>query len=78
MTGGYSLPFADRWRLNFNLGFGYLGDEYHEYNYSECADCFPKRSTKQRQYIGPTQVGASIVFLIQGEVIEVKEVSYRS
>ncbi|GHT12397.1 hypothetical protein FACS189426_15730 [Bacteroidia bacterium] len=63
-TGGYSLPLSRRWNLNFNLGVGYLGGEYNEYNHSSCADCYPKRSTKQRRYIGPTQAAVSIVYLI--------------
>ncbi|GHT62686.1 hypothetical protein AGMMS50239_16680 [Bacteroidia bacterium] len=62
LTGGYSLPLSRRWNLNFNLGVGYLGGEYNEYNHSSCADCYPKRSTKQRRYIGPTQAAVSIVY----------------
>jgi hypothetical protein len=65
ITGGYSLPLSQRWNLNFNLGIGYLGGEYNEYNHSLCADCYPRRSTKQRRYFGPTQAAVSIVYKIK-------------
>ena len=65
ITSGYSMPLSQRWNLNFNLGAGYLGGEYNEYNHSSCADCYPKRSTKQRRYIGPTQAAVSLVYVIK-------------
>jgi hypothetical protein len=67
LTSGYVMPVAHRWRLEFNLGIGYMAGEYDKYNHSLCADCYPKRTTKQRRYFGPTQAAVSLMYIINGK-----------
>jgi hypothetical protein len=63
LTAGYSIPIARRWNMEFSLGAGYLGGKYEEYNHS-CADCYLKRNTGQRQYLGPTKAAVSLIYII--------------
>ena len=59
---GYSAPIGRRLNLDFTVGIGYLGGEYHEY--------IPKdghyvwRATKKRRWFGPTKAEVSLVWLL--------------
>ncbi|WP_163270693.1 DUF3575 domain-containing protein [Dysgonomonas sp. 511] len=65
LTLGYSMRISKRFNLEFGIGAGYFGGKYHKYNVSDCAGCtFPKRSTHDRKYWGPTKAGISLVWLI--------------
>ena len=59
---GYSMPWKRRLNLDFTLGLGYLGGEYKEY--LPIDDCYVWQCTKQRNYIGPTKIEVSLVWLI--------------
>lgn len=59
---GYSLPVRHRLNLDFTLGLGYLWGEYKEYLPED--DCYVWQVTKQRRWLGPTKVEASLVWLI--------------
>ena len=59
---GYSLPVADRLNLDFCLGVGYFGGEYHEYIPQD--DCYVWQATKYRNWIGPTKAEISLVWLL--------------
>ncbi len=59
---GYSLPIARRLNLDFSIGIGYLGGEYHEYIPDD--DCYVWQATKNRNYWGPTKAEVSLVWLI--------------
>ena len=59
---GYSLPVAKRFNIDFNLGVGYLGGEYKEY--LPIDGHYVWQATKRRQYIGPTKLEISLVWLI--------------
>lgn len=66
LSGGYSMPVAHRFNIDFNLGLGYMGGTYKEY--------LPRgrwphthyvwQQTKHRHYLGPTKVEISGVWLI--------------
>ena len=59
---GYSLPVAKRMNIDFTLGLGYLSGEYKEYLPMD--DCYVWQATKNRNWVGPTKVEVSIVWLI--------------
>lgn len=59
---GFSMPWKRRLNLDFTLGIGYLGGEYKEY--LPIDDCYVWQCTKQRNYIGPTKIEVSLVWLI--------------
>lgn len=58
---GYALPIARRLNLDFSLGLGYMGGEYHEYIPMD--DCYVWQVTKNRRYFGPTKAEISLVWL---------------
>ena len=59
---GYSHPIGRRLNLDFTLGVGYLGGEYHEYIPED--DCYVWQATKKRNWIGPTKAEVSLVWLL--------------
>lgn len=62
---GYMLPFARRWRVDFNIGFGYNRMNYdktaREYSYGN-VEMFGR---EKRNYWGITRAGINLVFLIK-------------
>ena len=59
---GYSLPLARRLNIDFNLGVGYLGGEFKEY--LPIDGHYVWQATKKRNYIGPTKLEVSLVWLL--------------
>ena len=59
---GYSLPIAKHLNLDFNIGLGYLGGEYYEYEPE--GDAYYWHQTKKRHWIGPTKAEISLVWLL--------------
>ena len=59
---GYSLPVARRLNIDFNLGVGYLGGEFKEY--LPIDGHYVWQATKKRNYIGPTKLEVSLVWLL--------------
>lgn len=65
LTAGYAMRIAKRFNLEFGLSAGYFGGKYYKYDVSDCQGCtFPKRSTHNRNYLGPTKASVSLVWLI--------------
>ena len=62
LSFGYSLPWKERLNLDFTVGLGYMGGEYKEY--LPLDGCYVWQCTKQRNYIGPTKIEVSLVWLI--------------
>lgn len=72
LSVGYSLPVARRLNMDFTLGAGYLWGEYKEYLPFD--DCYVWQATKRRQWIGPTKLEISLVWLLgRGNVNESKK-----
>ncbi len=68
---GYSLPIARRLNLDFSIGLGYFGGQYHEYEPKD--NCYVWQATKYRHYWGPTKTEISLVWLLgRGNVNEKK------
>jgi hypothetical protein len=59
---GYSLPITRRLNIDFTLGVGYFGGKYYEYIPQD--DCYVWQCTKKRNFVGPTKLEASLVWLI--------------
>jgi hypothetical protein len=59
---GYSVPVAKRLNIDFSIGIGYHWGVFYEY--VPIDDCYVWQATKMRNYIGPTKVGISLVYLI--------------
>ena len=59
---GYSLPIARRLNLDFVIGAGYNWGIFDEYVPIDGHDVW--QATKRRQYIGPTKLEISLVWLI--------------
>lgn len=64
LSYGYSLPIAKKLNLDFEIGLGYLGGEYYEYDYNNDAQLYFWQQTKKRKWIGPTKVEISLVWLL--------------
>lgn len=62
LSYGYSMPIARRLNLDFNIGIGYLGGEYYEYE--PYYDGYHWLATKQRRWFGPTKAEVSLVWLL--------------
>lgn len=59
---GYSLPIARRLNLDFAVGFGYVGGTIERYTPSE--GMYVWQSTIRKNWIGPTRVSVSLVWLL--------------
>lgn len=59
---GYSMPIARRINIEFNLGLGYLGGKYIEYEPMD--KCYVYERTKYKHWFGPTKAEISLVWLI--------------
>lgn len=65
LSVGYAMRIAERFNLEFGLSAGYFGGKYHKYDVSDCKEpTFPRRSTHNRNYWGPTKANVSLVWLI--------------
>lgn len=59
---GYSLPISHRLNIDFAIGFGYHWGLFEEYTTTD--GHFTWQATKRRQYLGPTKLEVSLVWLI--------------
>ncbi|GHT29101.1 hypothetical protein AGMMS49574_04850 [Bacteroidia bacterium] len=63
---GYQLYLTPRLNLEFSLGVGFMNLKYKKYVWTEYPpkDATIKIPVLTRNYIGPTQVGISVVYII--------------
>lgn len=59
---GYSLPVARHFNIDFTIGVGYLRGEFKEY--LPLDGHYVWQSTKMRNWIGPTKIEVSLVWLL--------------
>jgi long-subunit fatty acid transport protein len=59
---GYQLYLTPRLNLEFSLGVGFLNLKYRKYEWTKPNEVNSPQLT--RSYIGPTQVGISVVYII--------------
>ena len=62
---GYSLPVANHLCIDFNIGVGYQGGEYKEYEpANDGTGHFIWMATRRRRWFGPTKAEISLKWLI--------------
>lgn len=59
---GYSMPITRRFNIDFSIGVGFLHGKYKEYLPQD--GHYVWQSTKMRNWIGPTKVEISLVWLL--------------
>ena len=59
---GYQFYLGERWNLETSIGLGYIRLNYDKYN---CAECGVIIGKEKRNYLGPTEVGISVIYLIK-------------
>ncbi|MDR0799074.1 MAG: DUF3575 domain-containing protein [Dysgonamonadaceae bacterium] len=62
LTYGYSFYLAPRWSLEASIGVGYARIEYDQYQCQTCGDFV---QTDNENYIGPTQAGISLIYILK-------------
>lgn len=65
LSCGYSVPVSRQFSFDFNIGLGYVGGKYQEYEPSD--DSYQHNvwtADKIRHYFGPTKVEAALVWHI--------------
>lgn len=64
LSYAYSFPIADKFNLELGIAAGYMGGRYYKYDYCMTHEQWTKRSRHNKNYIGPTRVGVSLVWLL--------------
>lgn len=59
---GYQWILGKRWSMEATIGVGYARIDYDKYN---CGKCGSKLDSGHKNYIGPTKVGLSIIYVIK-------------
>lgn len=59
---GYQWILNNRWSLEAILGLGYMRMDYTKY---DCKTCGKKIGTFKKNYLGPTNAGISIIYMIK-------------
>ena len=62
LSYGYAMPIGRRLNLDFEIGLGYLGGKYYEYE--PYGNTYHWTETKQRHWFGPTKAGVTLVWLL--------------
>ena len=62
LSYGYSLPLYKKLNLDFEIGLGYFGGEYYEYEPE--FGSYIWQQTKMRKWFGPTRAEISLVWLL--------------
>ncbi|MCD7935340.1 MAG: DUF3575 domain-containing protein [Tannerellaceae bacterium] len=59
---GYQWYLSPRWNLQATIGVGYAYSKYKKY---ECRRCGDFIKSDHKHYVGPTQLGVSLIYLIK-------------
>jgi len=59
---GYQWILSPHWGVEAELGAGYVRAGYHHYR---CAHCGEERARGHKDYLGPTKVAISLVYLLK-------------
>ncbi|MDR0541196.1 MAG: DUF3575 domain-containing protein [Dysgonamonadaceae bacterium] len=62
ITYGYQFYLAPRWNLEASVGAGYALLKYDQY---ECQNCGKRVMSGNKAYLGPTQIGISLIYIIK-------------
>lgn len=70
ITAGKQWNLSKHWNLEASLGLGYVHTRYDKY---ECGICGEKLKSAHKNYVGPTKVALSLIYLIPGKAEEKPE-----
>lgn len=62
----YSFPIARKFNLELGVAAGYLGGKHYKYDYCMEHRRWAQRAAYNRNYIGPTRLSVSLVWLLSG------------
>ena len=62
LSYGYQFYLSSRWNLELSLGLGYARLDYDKY---QCETCGDYVGSEKKDYIGPTQAGISLIYIIK-------------
>lgn len=67
VTTGKQWILSRHWNLETSIGLGYIHTKYDKF---ECGTCGEKLKSAHRNYVGPTKVALSLIYLIPGRADE--------
>ena len=70
ITAGKQWNLSKHWNLEASLGLGYIHTAYDKFN---CGTCGEKLKSAHKNYVGPTKVALSLIYLIPGKAEEKRE-----
>ena len=59
---GYQFYVSKRWSIEATIGVGYAHLRYDKY---DCPKCGSKLTSENKNYIGPTKAGISLIYIIK-------------
>lgn len=70
ITAGKQWNLFTHWNLEASIGLGYIHTKYDKF---ECGTCGEKLKSAHKNYVGPTKVALSLIYLIPGKAEEKRE-----
>lgn len=70
ITAGKQWNLSKHWNFEASLGLGYVHTSYDKF---ECGMCGEKLNSAHKNYVGPTKVALSLIYLIPGKAEEKRE-----
>lgn len=67
ITAGKQWILSRHWNLEASIGLGYIHTKYDKF---ECGTCGEKLKSAHKNYVGPTKVALSLIYLIPGRADE--------
>lgn len=67
ITAGKQWILSKHWNFEASLGLGYIHTQYDKF---ECGTCGEKLYSAHKNYVGPTKVALSLIYLIPGRADE--------
>ncbi len=67
ITAGKQWILSRHWNLETSIGLGYIHTKYDKF---ECGTCGEKLKSAHKNYVGPTKVALSLIYLIPGRADE--------
>lgn len=67
ITAGKQWNLSKHWNFEASLGLGYIHTQYDKF---ECGTCGEKLYSAHKNYVGPTKVALSLIYLIPGRADE--------
>ena len=69
ITAGKQWILSKHWNFEASLGLGYIHTQYDKF---ECGTCGEKLKSAHKNYVGPTKMALSLIYLIPGRADETR------